>query len=339
MKLEIVAISALFALAAAPALARTAACCRAPAGTLVQVELAEPVGTLSYKTGATFALRLAAPLIVNGRIVLRAGTPGVGDIVESSKAGMGGKPAKLVLAARYLQKGGVHVPLEGLQLAAGGRNNGTAASAVGLTGLIFGPLGFVGLAVSGGDVTFPAGTKATAKLAADVALPSLGLATRAQIAAAAATARAAAEAPAGAIAIPPPPSGQGQVVFFRRKSVLGTAQWFKVREGGQALGKLTNGAYFVQVTTPGTHTYTSVYEPEFKDHLTLQIDAGETYFVEGAITKALIVGQADLSPSSRAAFDKASKDLKPAPPLTDDSAASANNTADSGEVGGAPPRQ
>ena len=76
-----------------------AVCCRVPAGSVVQVELAQDVGTATQKAGDTFALRLAAPLIVDGRVLLRAGTPGVGEVIQASGPGMGGKAAKLVLAA------------------------------------------------------------------------------------------------------------------------------------------------------------------------------------------------------------------------------------------------
>jgi len=101
-------------------------------------------------------------------------------------------------------------------------------------------------------------------------------------------------------------------VFFRRKSLLGTGQWFNVREEGKALGKLTNGAYFVLPAVPGLHTYTAATEPEFKDRLTLKIDAGETYFVEGVLTKGVVIGVADLTPSDQAAFYAAVKSLKSA---------------------------
>jgi hypothetical protein len=105
----------------------------------------------------------------------------------------------------------------------------------------------------------------------------------------------------------------GQVVFFRRKSLMGTGQWFNVRENGQALGKLSNGAYFIQAVAPGDHTYSATTEPEIKDKLTLEVDTGETYFVEGGLTKGLVMSVADLTPSTPAAFSKASKDLKLAP--------------------------
>jgi hypothetical protein len=308
----VLGVWATVALTAAPAAARPAhasRCCRVPAGTMVQVELADGVSTKTQKAGDSVALRLSQPLIVNGQVVLRAGARGLGQVVESAKPGMGGKPAKLVLAGRYLTgPGGAQVPLQALQLSGAGRNNAMAAQAAGLGGIAFMPLGFVGLAVRGGDVTFPRGTLATARVAGDMTLPSRGKATRAQLAALSRYSKA--DEQTGLIDIPPPPPGQGQVVFFRAKSLLGTGQWFKVREGGQSLGKLSNGAYFVQVEAPGAHAFTATEEPELKDRLRLEIDAGETYYVEGGLAKGVVVGAAFLSPSDRASFDAAAKDLK-----------------------------
>jgi len=146
----------------------------------------------------------------------------------------------------------------------------------------------------------------TAKLASTATLRPLGKAPRG----AGKVAVAAIET--GPIALGPPPKGMGQVVFFRKKSILGTGQWFNVREDGKALGKLTNGAWFEESVAPGPHTFTAKTEPEFKDRLTLKIDAGETYFVEGMLTHGVVIGIADLTPSDRATFNSAAKDLKPA---------------------------
>ncbi len=306
-------------MAAGPALAATTppvkspqapVCCSVPAGTLVEVALSRAITTRRAKAGDSFPLHLAAPLIVNGQIVLRAGTPGVGEVIESARPGLGGKGAKMVLDARYLIVHRRHIAIDGLQLAAAGHDNSTAAQVVGLGGIGFAPLGFVGLAIQGGDVSFPENTKAQASIAANVSLQSLGRASRKAILAAAQTT---ATPEVSEIPIPPPPAGEGQVVFFRAKSLMGTGQWFNVREDGKPLGKLVNGAYFVQVATPGLHTYTAVEEPEFKDRLTLKVDPGQTYFVEGALTKALVISAADLKPSTHARFDKVSKTLQPAP--------------------------
>ena len=305
-----VALWVCVALPATPALARSPRtpasrpCCRVPAGSVVEVELAAPVSTQVQKAGDSFALRLAEPLILNGRIVLRAGTPGVGVVIECAKPGLGGKPAKLVLAARYLTDRHGRVPLQGLQLTGAGRDRSMAANAVGLAGIAFAPLGLVGLALTGGDTELPTGARATAKIAADVTLPSLGRAPRH----AATVAQAIVSEP---IAVPPPPAGKGEVIFFREKSLLGTGQWFNVREAGKALGKLTNGTYFIQITDPGVHSYTAKIEPEMKDRLRLEVDPGETYFVEGALTKGLVISVADLRPSTRARFDKVALKLKP----------------------------
>jgi hypothetical protein len=314
------------ALSATPATAQSAlgpapddgSCCVVPAGTVVEVELADPVSTKVQKDGDTFALRLAAPVIVDGQVVLRTGTPGIGVVIQSARPGMGGKAAKLVLAARSLGRGRELAPLDGLQMATGGQDNSNAATAASLTGIAFAPLGLIGLAVQGGEVTLPRGSMATARIADDVSLPPLGPASARAMAAADAVSSAADAAAevGGAIDVPPPPAGEGQVVFFRPNSLLGTGQWFNVRENGQALGKLTNGAYFIQATTPGLHTYTATEEPEFKDKLKLEVDPGETYFIEGSLTKGVLIGAADLTPSNRAAFDKHSNELKLAAPPT-----------------------
>lgn len=310
--------SAVFAAASALALApahgrpiHAAGCCRVPAGVVVEIELVERVSTKTQKTGDRFPLRLAEPLVLDRRILAPAGALGVGEVIQATRPGMGGKPAKLVLAARYLEVRGRRIPLSGLQLSASGKNNAMAAQAVGLSGIAFGPLGFIGLAVPGGNVDFPAGTDATAEVARDLALPPLGRAPRG-----AANAELALrdQDDGGLISIDPPPRGKGQVVFFRARTLMGTGQWFKVRENGAALGKLSNGAYFVRVTEPGVHVYTATTEPEAKDKLRLEVDPGQTYYVEGQLTKGLAIGVPDIAPSDRAAFDKASKSLKLAPP-------------------------
>ena len=315
---------------AAPARRHMSSCCRAIAGTTVQVELADPLSTKTQKSGDAFALRLAAPLVVNGRMLLRAGTPGVGEVVQSTRPGLGGKSAKLVLAARYLTTTRGRLPLRGLQLAASGRDNAAPAGLIGLTGMAFAPMGFVALAIKGGNVVFPAGVVANARLATSFSLPSLGPAPRNSAAVTATASDGPGSPGGGSIDIPPPPAGQGQVVFFRKNMLMSTAQWFKVREGGKALGKLGNGVYFIETTSPGAHTYTATFEPELKDHLKLEVGVGESYFVEGTVSRALVVGAANLSPSNRATFDRYSGHLKLATaPAEDpaDTAGAADNQA------------
>ena len=228
---------------------RTAAarrCCRVPAGTVVMVELAEPVSTKTHKAGDRFPIRLAAPVIVDGQVVLPAGTPGVGHVVQASGPGLGGKGAKLVVSARLPDRGrrdraarrpAAHRhgqgPLHGRRPRQPRRLDLHAAGLRRLRrdrrrdrDLRRGP-------------TPPPRSPAPSTCARwrrqpPGLRPGPGRVRPAQQS-------------RGWIEMPPPPRGMAQVVFFRAKSLAGTGQWFNVRENGQALGKLTNGAYFVVV--------------------------------------------------------------------------------------------
>ncbi len=142
--------------------------------------------------------------------------------------------------------------------------------------------------------------------------------------AAEAVAEAVVEAPAAAdpfsaevrAAIGPADASTGKVVFFRPNRFAGAAVGFKVREGETELGKLRNGRFFSIDVAPGTHEYT--VHSEAKDVTTLEIEAGETYFVEGRMNMGFMVGRPNLTPSGVEAFEAALGKLKPAEPLSSD---------------------
>jgi hypothetical protein len=111
--------------------------------------------------------------------------------------------------------------------------------------------------------------------------------------------------------------GQATIVFFRPKKLMGAAIGFKVREAGVELGKLRNGTYFVLKVAPGRHQY--VVHSETEDVLTLEAEAGETYYVQGSLGMGVVAGRPNLSPSDQATFDSMKAKLKEKPPLgTDD---------------------
>lgn len=138
-----------------------------------------------------------------------------------------------------------------------------------------------------------------AVLAQDVAQPA------ATAAAAEASDDATAQA-AGTIGVPP--QGKGQIVFFRPSKFVGAAVGFKVREGETELGKLRSGKYFVHVADPGTHEYR--VHGETKDVLTMEIEAGETYYVQGTLGMGIVAGRPNLSPTDAAAFNALADKLK-----------------------------
>ena len=130
----------------------------------------------------------------------------------------------------------------------------------------------------------------------------------------AATAEAAAPAEAAAATattngkVGAPAEGKGQIVFFRPSKFTGAAIGFKVREGETELGKLRSGKYFIASVEPGTHEYT--VHSEAKDVLTMEVEAGETYYVQGTITMGFMAGRPNLSPSDQATFDGMADKLK-----------------------------
>ncbi len=185
-------------------------------------------------------------------------------------------------------------------------------------------LGLVAATAQAQDATQSAATPAVAAPAAAatdaVATPAATPDADAVATPAVAPATAAAPvAPAAAAAMTPsgmvgaPQEGKGQIVFFRPSKFVGGAVGFIVREGQTELGKLRNGNYFVLAVEPGTHQYT--VHSEAKDVLTLEIEAGETYYVQGTISMGVFAGHPNLSPSDQAAFDAISRKLKPSKPL------------------------
>lgn len=160
---------------------------------------------------------------------------------------------------------------------------------------------------------------ATTALAAVALSIAFGAAAQDSAPAAEQAAAPAATQPAEAAALPaglqPPAEGMGQIVFFRPSKMLGAAIGFIVREGDTELGKLRNNTYFVAQVAPGAHSY--VVHSEAKDVLNIEVEAGETYFVSGAIGMGILAGRPNISPSSQAAFEAVAGKLKPAKPLKD----------------------
>lgn len=127
------------------------------------------------------------------------------------------------------------------------------------------------------------------------------------------------EAPAPAAAPAPAPkaasapaanagSGTGTVVFFRESKFAGMAISFKVREGQTELGKLSSGSYFVANLPAGAHEFT--VHSEAKDVMNLEVDAGETYYIQGSISMGFLAGRPNLAPSDAATFTSMKAKLK-----------------------------
>jgi len=141
-----------------------------------------------------------------------------------------------------------------------------------------------------------------AAIAASVVLSAAGLAgaAHAQFA----------PAPTGAQAVlGQPPAGKGQVIFYRKPLFsLIPFNWI-VREDKTEICEMVAGTYCIATAEPGTHTYE--VHSEVKNDLTLEIDAGETYYVIGGIAMGVIVNHPTIAPATKAEFDAQSPRLKP----------------------------
>jgi hypothetical protein len=137
-----------------------------PALTPVSIEVLAALGSKTSKTGDTFPIRLAAPIMLDGKEAIPAGAAGLGEVVHAKKSGGMGAAGELVLAARYLEVGDRKLRLRSLRLVpqgksainrVGGFNAASAASPL--------PIGLIGFFIQGGQAAVPPGTIAEAKTA------------------------------------------------------------------------------------------------------------------------------------------------------------------------------
>ena len=138
-----------------------------PAKTVIEIEITQAISSKTSNFGDRFTLKLAAPVMIDGKTVLPAGLVGQGEVTHVGKTGRGGQSGELIVNARFLQCGDMQIPLGHFHRGAVGRDNTAAAFAV-ATVVPFGQL-----LVSGHDVTIPAGTTGTAQINEDVAFTAV----------------------------------------------------------------------------------------------------------------------------------------------------------------------
>ena len=89
------------------------------------------------------------------------------------------------------------------------------------------------------------------------------------------------------------PDETSGVVYFVRDSAFGGAgiSYF-IFEDTTKIGLLKSGTYFIHKTTPGKHTYYA--ETEARSSVTLDVEAGKTYYVEGSVGLGFLAGRPQL---------------------------------------------
>lgn len=140
---------------------------RIPAGTLIQVEITEPLSSRTSQVGQTFGLRLVEPITIDGAIIVDVGAQGGGEVIDAHRSGMGGRQGKLIVSGRYIEIGGQHARIRGMQILAAGEDN--TREAVNTAIIVGGAVGAtIGLMIQGGEIDIPAGMRAEARIATEV---------------------------------------------------------------------------------------------------------------------------------------------------------------------------
>ena len=146
-----------------PLPAASSPCCTIPAGTVIDIENVEDLGSRRSRTRDAFTFRLAEPIVVDGRTVAQAGATRVGEVVHAARSG-GGLGGELILAARYLEVAGVRITLRGMRFAETGTD--------GRMSWMSGP-GYIAMTRgSGRNIEVPAGTRHKAVVAAEIFVPA-----------------------------------------------------------------------------------------------------------------------------------------------------------------------
>lgn len=160
------------------AVAAPATTIRIPAGTIVEVEVTEALSSRTSQQEQLFGLRLVRPLVIDGREVAPVGAIGGGEVIDAAHSAFGGRQGRLTISGRFIEIGGQHVRIRGMQLIAAGENRAEQALGVSMVPVI----GLGAIFMHGGEVEIPAGSRAGARIAVDVDIPIEALAPVAETA-------------------------------------------------------------------------------------------------------------------------------------------------------------
>lgn len=135
------------------------------AGTPIQLRLMEEITTKkkAAKVGQRFMLEVAAPVEVNGVVVVPAGTPAWAEITEVRNKGMWGKSGKLNARLLYLRVNGRQIRLTGSF-----DDKGVTGTAGVVGAIAFVPI--AGFFMTGTSAVFPKGGEVSAFIDEDVQL-------------------------------------------------------------------------------------------------------------------------------------------------------------------------
>src|SRR5215831_3534359 len=84
------------------------------AHTPVSVRLEQEISSDKVSDGDHFSFSIAADVVVDGHVIVPAGSTGTGDVIHARPSGSMGRAGELVLAARSVLVDGKEIPLHSL---------------------------------------------------------------------------------------------------------------------------------------------------------------------------------------------------------------------------------
>ena len=135
-----------------------------PKETIINVELTEELSSKKNRVGDAVKLKTLDNVIINDVIVIPAGSLVSGEVTKCTGSGLFGRAGKLEFTINSVKAvNGVEIPLQYTELKEAGSDDGAVAVAAAVT--LIG-----GLFMKGKNVSFPAGSKMSAKVVADTDL-------------------------------------------------------------------------------------------------------------------------------------------------------------------------
>lgn len=98
------------------------------------------------------------------------------------------------------------------------------------------------------------------------------------------------------------------VYFLREGAFMGGGLSYFIYEDDKKIGLLKSGSYFIHKTVPGKHTFWA--ETEARAAVTLDVQAGQTYYIEGSVGMGMWAGRPELREITRPLADRLLPDLK-----------------------------
>lgn len=274
---HLAAAAAAACLALSPAFADPPTTAVVPAGTLIMLSMDDTVSSQESEVGQVFRFHVDEPVRIASRLVIPRGATGIGEVLHASRSTRD-EAGEIVVAARSLNVGDHEVRLR--TFVGGTANRDVDALSVQI--MVRGQYDSAPVMKLGRNGV------ASARTAEDVELPVLEE-----------------EGNDGTFPSAEPPEvltgDHAKVVFFRQRSAQGSLVIYKVREGAVELGKLTSGTWFAIDAIPGRHSYHVL--SEVGDDLTLETNAGETYYVIAGVSWGILWGRANLAPSNKRTFE------------------------------------